>query len=135
MTDFANIQPRHDQINVRLEQWARWVKVRSPRWEIQPMFRHYRAPRQYAYETQDIPVPINAIDALEIERGVSFLPAKHRDVLRWYYVFHWIHPGIMQRRLALTEGGLSKLLDDSRDMLKNRIKTKLVEGVDRRMEV
>jgi len=99
------------------------------------MFRSYRPPRQYSYETADIPVPINAIEAMEIEKAVYFLPDQHRDAVRWFYVRTWMHPGVMQRRLGVTQDGLCKVLCDSREMLKNRLKTKLVESVDRRRAV
>lgn len=118
--DFSRIPARHDAINVRLEHWARWVAVRPQPWKTQPMFRQYRAPRQYAYETADIKVPPNTLECHEVERAVAFLPDKNRAAVRWFYVYRH-DPSAMARHLAVSTAGLLKLVEDARDMLKNRL--------------
>ncbi len=41
--DFHHLLTRHDLINLRLEEWARWVRVSPQRWMVQPMFRFARS--------------------------------------------------------------------------------------------
>lgn len=127
MIDLNHIPARHDAINLRLEEWARYVRVRPQAWGTQPMFRHYRAPRQY--ESQAVThVEINTLDAHEIERAVSHLPDKHRAAIRWYYVFaKKISITKMRQELGVTVEALAGLVDAARDMLKNRIRQRMVE--------
>lgn len=127
IVDLNHIAARHDAINLRLEEWAKAVKVRPHPWKMQSIWRMYRAPKQYAYETQDIPVPINTIAAFEIERIVSMLPDKHRTAIRWYYVFAYIPVMAVRHSLGVTREGLAELITDSRDMIKNRLKEKIAE--------
>lgn len=125
MIDLHHIDARHDAINIRLEQWARWVTVRPQAWKMQPMFRSYRAPRQYAYETADIKVAPNTLECHEIERIVSHLPEKHRHALRWFYVYPYISDSRIRRELGETRAGLVDLLHRSRSMVVNRLKQHL----------
>jgi len=127
IVDLNHIAPRHDAINLRMEEWGRCIKVRPQPWKMQSIWRQYRAPRQYAYETQDIPVPINTIAAYEIERIVSMLPDKHRTAIRYFYVFPYVPVMAVCRELGVSRSGLADLLTDTRDMVKNRLKEKMVE--------
>lgn len=122
MIDFNHIPARHDYINHRLEEWARWVRVRQTGWFIQPMFRMYQSKARQWDENPHIPVAINGLDALEIERAVSILPEKHRSAIRWAYVFPWIPVKKIQRELAMTHEALCSAVNDGRDMVKNRLK-------------
>ena len=130
MTDYTHIEARHDSVNIRLEQWARWVQVRPQVWKMQPMFRSYRAPRQYAYETADIKVALNTLECHEIERIVSHLPDKHRSALRWYYVYPFISDSRIRRELGETRAGLAELLHKGRCMVVNRLREKVQEAVN-----
>ena len=126
MIDFSRIPTRQDAINLRLEAWARWVRVSPKPWGTQPMWRNAKTPRQWdidphIYET------LNTLEAHETERAVSFLPSKHRDAIRWAYVRPWIHQGKIQRELAVTGDALAKLIVDARDMLVNRLKMRLAD--------
>ena len=126
MTDYNAIPARHDAINLRLEEWARWVRVKPQAWATAPMFRLYRAPRQWATDLE-IRIEINTLAAHEIERAVSFLPDKHRSALRWVYVFSYIPDARIRAELGLTREALAGLIHDSRDMLVNRLKQRLVD--------
>lgn len=124
--DLNHIPARHDAINLRLEEWERYVRVSPKVWTCQPMFRHYRAPRQY--ESQAVTyVEINTLAAHEIERAVSILPDKHRTAIRWCYVFAFIPVGKVRRELGVTNDALAELIHDARSMLINRLKEKIIE--------
>lgn len=123
--DFSRIPARHDEINLRLEEWSRWVSVRPQPWKTQPMFRQYRS-KAWQWEMPEIKPIINTIAAHEIERIVSMLPDKHRTALRWVYVFPSLHCNAVQRELGATRDALAQLINDARDMVKNRLR----RGVD-----
>jgi hypothetical protein len=122
MIDIHHIEARHDAINQRLEEWARWVRVRPTGWFQQPMFRMYQSKARQWDPTPHIPVPTSGLKALEIERAVSLLPEKHREAIRWCYVWPWVPVRKVQRELALTAEALAAAIHDSRDMVKNRLK-------------
>ena len=128
--DLNHIQPRHDEINIRLEQWAKWVRVRPQQWFVAPMFRGYISKARLWDIDPYIPVQINTLEAHETEKCVSFLPCKHRDAIRWWYVFPFVHEARVRVELAVTRDGLVSLLDQGRDMVKNRLREKLIETVD-----
>ena len=119
MTDFSHIPARHEAIDRRLNDWARWVTVKPRAWACQPMFRQYRAPRQYEHQAT-IRVEVNSLEAHETEKAVASLPMDHRDAIRWFYVFNK-NPLGMARSLAVSTDGLLDLVTDGRDMLKNRL--------------
>ena len=124
--DFNHIPARHDAINLRLEEWARYVRVKPQAWSVQPMFRLYRAPKQWESDLQ-IRIEINTIDASEIEKAVSILPPKHRTAIRWFYVFSHTPVGRVRREIGVTSEGLKGLIDDGRTMLVNRLRERLIE--------
>ena len=126
MIDLNHIPARHDAIDARLTEWARWVKVRPVSWATAPMFRLYRAPKQWESDL-DIRIEINTLDAAEIERAVSFLPDKHRTAIRWAYVFSYIPDARIRAELGATQEGLARLIHDGRDMLVNRLRERLIE--------
>ena len=121
MIDFHHVSARHDEIHARLENWARWVAVRPQTWKSQPMFRNYRS-HAWQWHPPEIVIPVNSLEAHEIERAVSHLPEKHRAAIRWVYVFCKVHPNAVQRHLGLTKEALLNTINDGRDMLKNRLK-------------
>ena len=126
MIDLSHVRPRHDVINLRLEEWARWVKVKPQAWAMQPMFRLYKAPKQWESDAH-ITISINTLAAHEIERAVSMLPDKHRAAIRWAYVFAYIPINRVRRELGVTTEELAHLIDDARDMVINRLREKIVE--------
>lgn len=127
LIDLHHVPARHDEIHRRLEEWARWVRVRPIGWFQQPMFRMYQSKARQWDPEPHIPVAINGMDALEVERAVSMLPEKNRTVIRWAYVYGWVPAKKVQRELALTHDGLAVMLRDGRDMVKNRIQEKIRE--------
>ena len=124
--DLNHVHPRHDAIDRRLNEWSRWVRVKPMGWTTAPMFRLYRAPKQWESDL-DIRIEINTLDAAEIERAVSFLPDKHRTAIRWAYVFSYIPDARIRAELGATQDGLARLIHDGRDMLVNRLRERLIE--------
>jgi hypothetical protein len=96
--------------------WSRYVTVR-PGSACAPMFRHYRSSEVWVSTAK---TPVDTLDGHQIEKQVAQLPAKNRDAIRWHYVFWRVHPGKVQRSLAVTRLGLALLIHDGRSMLKNR---------------
>jgi len=128
MIDLNHIPARHEAINLRLEEWARWVRVRPQAWVMQPMFRYAKSNTRQWETDPHIHVEINTLDAHEVEKTVAGLPDKHRTALRWCYVFAFIPVGKVQRELGLTRAALGQLLNDARDMMRNRLWQKIVEN-------
>ena len=64
-------------------------------------------------------------DNQAMETLVSALPDKHRTVIRWAYAFPFVPVSVVRRHLGLTREGLSRMLDDARDMLLNRMYRKI----------
>lgn len=115
--DFHLVADNHAALHLRLEQWARWVKVRPHGWQVAPMFRQYRS-KAWQWER---PVPKAAINTLEVvamEKQVSRLPDKEREAIRWVYVFGG-SPAAMARHLGVSKAGLMELVSAGRTMLVN----------------
>lgn len=127
MIDLNHIPARHDAINLRLEEWARYVRVKPQAWPVSPMFRGYMSKARQWEAEPVIHIEINTLSAFEIERAVSILPPKHRTALRWSYVWPWVPVGKVRRELGVTMDGLGELIQDGRTMLVNRLKQKIVE--------
>jgi len=117
--DYNYVPERHQVIHERLENWARWLRPRLSGWHTHPMWRNSRTSRQWEV-SPDISAPVNALDALAIERTVAQMPVKHRDALRWYYVRQG-SPVEMARQLGLSKQGLADLVDAGRTMLQNKL--------------
>lgn len=123
MSDLARIPTRHESINQRLEEWASWVRVHPQAWATQPMFRYAKSNSRQWEVDPVIHVTINTLEAHETEKAVARLPDKHRTAIRWAYVFSWIKIHVVRRELGVTSDGISQLIDDSRDMLINKLKS------------
>lgn len=124
MIDLHHIADRHFAIDERLTEWAAWVRVRPQTWKTQPMFRMFRSMARQ-WHAPELKREINTLQAHEIERCVSLMPEPYRSVIRWAYVFPYIHQGKIRRELGLTDENLAKVLFDARDMAKNRISQRL----------
>lgn len=105
-------------IHRRLTDWARWVRVRPSGWQVAPMFRQYRS-HAWQWEAPEVRAQVNIPDAVAMEKAVSLLPEKHRDAVRWAYVFTG-NPVGMAARLGVSKAGLLDLVCTGRIMLRNR---------------
>ena len=119
VVDYNYIKPEHEAIHARLENWERWVRVRPHGWFTHPMFRNFRASKQWEASPY-IGTPVDTLDAALIEKAVYALPEKHREAVRWWYVYRR-DPVAMARNLGVSKQGLADLVEAGRTMLKNRI--------------
>ena len=117
--DYSHVPERHAAIHARLENWRRWVIVRPHGWQTHPMWRSALTSRQWDVSPH-IAVPVNTIDAALMEKAVYALPDKHREAVRWWYVYRR-DPVAMARNLGVSKQGLADLVDAGRTMLQNRI--------------
>lgn len=118
LVDFHLVPEHHLGIDAKLQEWARWVKVRPAGWHMSPMFREYRS-KAWQWHAPEVRTPVNTLQALEIERAVSSLPEKNRSAIRWHYCFP-SNPRGMARKLAVSMDGLADLVRVARAMLINR---------------
>lgn len=119
IVDYNHIATHHEAIHARLVNWERWVRVRPHGWFTHPMWRNYRTSRQWEVSPY-IGVPVNTIDAALMEKAVYALPEKHREAVRWWYVYRR-DPAAMARNLGVSKQGLADLVEAGRTMLANRI--------------
>lgn len=116
--DFFLVRDDHLAIHEKLEAWARWVRPRAQGWQVAPMFRQYRS-KSWQWHRPEIQVQPNIPEAVAMEKAVAQLPEKHRDAIRWSYVFTG-NPAGMAQRLAVSKQGLMDLVSEGRTMLRNR---------------
>ena len=119
IVDYNHVQDRHQAIHARLENWRRWVIVRPHGWFTHPMWRDSRTSRQWEVSPY-IGVPVDTLDAALMEKAVYALPEKHREAVRWWYVYRR-DPAAMARSLGVSKQGLADLVEAGRTMLQNRI--------------
>lgn len=117
--DYCYVAPEHEAIHARLNNWARWVRVRPNGWQTHPMFRMYQS-KARQWEAPVIQNPVDTLDAALVEKAVALLPVKHREAIRWSYV-HCRDPLGMARTLGVSKQGLADLVDAGRTMLRNRL--------------
>ena len=118
--DYNHVPERHAAIHARLENWRRWVVVRPHCWQTAPMFRMYQS-KARQWEAPVIQNPVDTLDAALLEKAVYALPEKHREAVRWWYVYRR-DPVAMARNLGVSKQGLADLVDVGRTMLNNRLK-------------
>lgn len=116
--DFHHVEEHQHAIDKRLHNWSRWVKPHRPSW-VSPMFRMYRS-HAWQWHAPEHRETCDVLDAQAIEKLVCKLPEKHRQAVRWHYVFP-CEPFRMARELGVTEQALFQLVRDGRQMLMNRI--------------
>lgn len=122
MTDLFHIAPRHGQIDARLSEWARWVKVHPRLIAMQPMWRYAKSNARQWEVDPPIHIEINTMAAMETEKAVAALPEKNREAIRWCYVWPYIPLYVIRRQLGLTKDALAQVIDDGRDILENRLR-------------
>lgn len=119
LVDFFELRDEHIAIHRRLESWARWVRIRPHGWQMQPMFRQFRSNWRQWHSPQ-VRSAVNIPEAVEMEKAVSLLPEKHREAIRWAYI--WCDgPMATARRLGVSKQGLLDLIHQGRTMLRNRV--------------
>jgi hypothetical protein len=121
--DFHAVLFAHEGIHLRLINWARYVGGNRKAMSASPMFRLYRCPDTWIDPSPHI--PIDTIDGHRIEKAVTALPEKHRDAVRWQYVYSGWGVSVWKacRALAVRQDTLHMLVQDGRTMLKNRVLT------------
>ena len=120
IVDYNRVQDRHQAIHARLENWRRWVIVRPHGWQVAPMFRMYQSKSRQWEASPHIGTPVDAIDAALMEQAVYALPEKHREAVRWWYVYRR-NPAAMARSLGVSKQGLADLVEAGRTMLQNKL--------------
>lgn len=118
IVDFNHVPTHQIEIDARLCNWARWVRVRPHGWQTHPMWRMYQSKARQWEADPHIPTALDTLDALLIERTVSKMPEKHRDAVRWHYVLR-ADPLGMARKLGVSREGLFGLVCDGRVMVGN----------------
>lgn len=118
--DYHLVPDHHLEIHRQLEQWASWVKVRPHGWQTAPMWRQAQS-NSRQWHAPELRAQPNIPDAVAMEKAVALLPEKHREAIRWCYVFSSSGPLTVSRRLAVTKQGLLDLIHSARAMLKNRM--------------
>ena len=118
--DFHVIPEKQQAIHARLENWERWVRVRPHGWFTHPMFRMYQSKARQWEASPRIGTPVDTIDAALMEKAVYALPEKHREAVRWWYVYRR-NPAAMARSLGVSKQGLADLVEAGRTMLQNKL--------------
>lgn len=114
--DFHTVEQHQRAIDLRLVNWARWVRPGRQNW-VSPMFAQYRS-KAWQWERPTIADPLDTLDAMRLEKAVGMLPDKHRAAVRWAYVVQ-CGPSAPMRALGLSREGLMQYLRDGRQMLIN----------------
>ncbi|MBN9410845.1 MAG: hypothetical protein J0H69_17000 [Burkholderiales bacterium] len=113
--DFHAVEPKHEEVHRRLENWARWCFGRGGS-TVSPMFRLYR-PDQH-WERTEAGSPIDGRDAQVVAKTLANLPKQHRAALNWCYVRRG-SPSAQCQKLGCTMAGLALYVRDGRQMMLN----------------
>jgi hypothetical protein len=119
-TDFNSIPSSQQQAHENLMEWGRWCGSGRTRAVTHPMFRNYTP---YLYpEVSGGGAAVDILLALAVQRAFVKLPERQRAALAWAYCFPFVHPGRVQRQLAVTRDGLAALLSSGRVMIANTVR-------------
>ena len=116
--DFHYVEPHQLAMHDRLLNWARYVRVRQIVWKQASIWRMGKSNTRQWHS----PEPREETDTLDghaIEKAVSALPDKHRDAIRWHYIWRTT-PAHARQALGVTSDTLCRLVIDGRSMLINR---------------
>lgn len=83
--DFNVVEPSHEPMHKRLEEWGRFLNAGRDGIEISPMFELYR-PDNWEREAGESGPPIDGTAMQRLHDGVLALPIPHRVALTWFYV-------------------------------------------------
>lgn len=117
--DFAHVPSHQHEVDERLINWARWCRP-NHRASVLPMFRLYKP---YLYPERGASSPIDSKEAVEVQKCMAYLPEKHRYAVGWCYVIR-SNPARAARDLGVSTQGLMDLINQGRDMVKNRLAMK-----------
>lgn len=118
--DLTYVPPDQRVIDLRLVNWSRWAYVHGARF-VQPMFRLYRpAENEAEGHSHSAPAPIDAKDALIVERAVVKLPEKHRNAVIWAYRSRR-SPKEACQIIGVSKPDLAHLIGAGRQMLCNTL--------------
>ncbi|HEY8355685.1 MAG TPA: hypothetical protein VIK69_11815 [Methylophilaceae bacterium] len=127
--DLHRVRFEHEGVHERLINWARWCNSGRGGPRTSPMFRGYKA-AGFRNAVDELRVPVDDIDAQMIEKIVFNLPVKHRDVMRWYYVYSRRGIGVSKaaKALAVRPADMSGLVHDARAMVKRQLDMQSTRG-------
>jgi len=114
--DFHAVDQIHAAIHKRLENWARYVEVHGARW-VSPIWKMGKSHGRQ-WDTPILRPDVDTLDGHAMEKAVAALPVKHREAIRWSYVYK-DSPARKARELAVSYEGLMTLVRNGRSMLKN----------------
>jgi DNA-directed RNA polymerase specialized sigma24 family protein len=115
--DFHAVPDGQLAMHDRLLNWARYVRVHVPHWQS-PIWRLGKSNTRQ-WEPPTLREDVDTLDGHAVEKAVSALPEKHREAVRWHYVWRTT-PTYARRVLGVTNEGLQRLVIDGRTMLQNR---------------
>jgi DNA-directed RNA polymerase specialized sigma24 family protein len=120
LIDFFIIPDHQIAIHIRLENWSRYVEHKLSRGDSRqhPMWAKSRSNARQWHEP-DLREATDELDGGAMEKAVAMLPHKHRDAIRWNYVWKG-GPLHQARKLGVSKDGLRQLVQDARQMLMNR---------------
>lgn len=119
LIDFHTVNDRHQAIHARLQNWG-LAQRNSGRRDCASMFRGYRAPDDFLADDRAARIPVDQLDASDVQKGLRMLPEPHRHALQWAYVWPFVPAWRVRRWIGVTEAALLQLVIDGRDMLVNR---------------
>ena len=115
--DFHAVPDHQLGMHDRLLNWSRWVRVTVPGWQAS-IWRLGKSNTRQWHEPE-MREETDILDGMAMEKAVFALPDKHRDAIRWHYVYR-TSPTAARKHLGVTNEGLQRLVVDGRTMLINR---------------
>lgn len=115
--DFHYVPEDQKAIDARLENWASYVRVKSPSW-VSPIWKLGKSNGRQWHQPEFRPA-CDVLDGMALEKAVFKLPEPHRAAIRWAYVYKR-HPAEFCKAQAMSKATLGILINDGRRMLINR---------------
>jgi hypothetical protein len=122
--DLHAVRSEHVEIHNGLINWSRYVTPNGRSQGRCPMFSQYRSSEVWG---TTVSIPVDRLAGAKMEGQVFQLPEKHREAIRWCYVYargsDKYRPLPWQaaaKWLGVRKSGLVDLIHDARSMLRNR---------------
>ncbi len=115
--DFNYVPEDQKAIDARLDNWSRYVAVKSPSW-ISPIWKLGKSNGRQWHEPEFRPA-CDVLDGMVMETAVYKLPELHRAAIRWAYVYKH-HPARFCQQHGISKVSLGQVIADGRRMLINR---------------